>query len=143
MKKLIVAGVVAWLVAACAERTMEPTSLAPIDGASVLAQVGPPHTCCFEDGRVLRTVVPPSPLPNGGRDPIYSFTNGAEGQLPVAGVGPGSGKYHGGAWAVHLVAWNTTPYLITSDEELFAAEDAGDVTITRVPEADFRCPVQP
>ncbi len=36
-----------------------------------------------------------------------------------------------------------TPYLLTSDEAVFAAEAAGDVTVTRTPDADFRCPVQP
>jgi len=34
-----------------------------------------------------------------------------------------------------------TPYLLTSDEAVFAARAAGDVTVTRVPENDFRCPV--
>jgi hypothetical protein len=34
-----------------------------------------------------------------------------------------------------------TPYLLTSDEAVAAAEAAGDVTVTRAPEADNRCPV--
>jgi hypothetical protein len=33
------------------------------------------------------------------------------------------------------------PYLLTSDEDVQAAEDAGDVTVTREPEMDNRCPV--
>ena len=52
----------------------------------------------FHDGDVVRTVVPPAAIPHGGVDPIYSFTNGADGQLSVAGVAPGDGPYHGGRW---------------------------------------------
>jgi hypothetical protein len=99
----------------------------------------------YHDGGIVRTVVNPAPLPNGGSDPFYSVTNGAEGQLGIAGVAPGDGPYHGGAWAVNTVTFNegVTPYLLTSDEAVFAAEGTGDVTVTRVPDADFRCPVQP
>jgi hypothetical protein len=34
-----------------------------------------------------------------------------------------------------------TPYLLTSDEAVIAAKAAGDVTVTRAGDADFRCPV--
>jgi hypothetical protein len=99
----------------------------------------------FHDGSTIRTVVPPSAFPNSGTDPFYVVTNGAEGQLGITGVAPGDGPYHGGAWAVFTVTFDAavTPYLLTSDEAVFEAAAAGDVTITRVPEADFRCPVQP
>lgn len=71
------------------------------------------------------------------------MTNGVGGQLGIAGVAPGDGPYHGGAWAVYLVTFanGMTPYLLTSDEAVRAAEAAGDVTVTRAPERDFRCPV--
>jgi hypothetical protein len=98
----------------------------------------------FHDGSVVGTVVTPSPIAAGaGTDPFYNVTNGAAGQLGIAGVAPGDGPYHGGSWQVYLVAFNTgvTPYLLTSDEAVFAARDAGDVTVTRVGAADFRCPV--
>jgi hypothetical protein len=99
----------------------------------------------FHNGSTVRTVVVPAPIPNGGTDPLYSVTNGAEGQLGIAGVAPGDGPYHGGAWAVSTVTFNAgvTPYLLTSDEAVFAAEASGDVTVARVPDSDFRCPVQP
>jgi len=99
----------------------------------------------FHDGGIVRTVVVPAPIPKGGTDPFYEVTNGAAGQLGIAGVAPGDGPYHGGAWAVSTVTFHTgvTPYLLTSDEAVFAAEAAGDVTVTRIPDADFRCPVQP
>src|ERR671934_2120469 len=98
----------------------------------------------FHDGAVVGTVVTPSPIAAGsGTDPFYNVTNGASGQLGIAGVAPGDGPYHGGSWQVFLVTFNSgvTPYLLTSDEAVFAARDAGDVTVTRAGDADFRCPV--
>lgn len=98
----------------------------------------------FHDGSVVGTVVTPSPIAAGaGTDPFYNVTNGAAGQLGIAGVAPGDGPYHGGSWQVYLVAFTAevTPYLLTSDEAVFAARDAGDVTVTRAGVADFRCPV--
>jgi hypothetical protein len=98
----------------------------------------------FHDGTVVGTVVTPSPLAAGsGTDPFYKVTNGAPGQLGIAGVAPGDGLYHGGSWQVYLVSFNpgVTPYLLTSDEAVFAARDAGDATVTRAGDADFRCPV--
>src|SRR5439155_5896972 len=70
----------------------------------------------FHDGDVVRTVVPPSAFPRQGTDPFYSVTNGAAGQLGIAGVAPGDGPYHGGAWAVNVVTFSpgVTPYLLTS-----------------------------
>jgi hypothetical protein len=114
-------------------------------GSTAQASAGSPKSLLFHDGDVVRTVVPPSPLPKEGTDPFYSVANGASGQLGIAGVAPGDGPYHGGAWAMNVVTFNegVTPYLLTSDEAVFAAEAAGDVTVTRDPSQDFRCPVLP
>jgi hypothetical protein len=98
----------------------------------------------FHDGAVVGTVVTPAPIAAGsGTDPFYKVTNGAAGQLGIAGVAPGDGPYHGGSWQVYLVTFNSdvTPYLLTSDEAVIAARGAGDVTVTRAGSADFRCPV--
>jgi hypothetical protein len=98
----------------------------------------------FHDGAVVGTVVTPAPIPAGtGTDPFFEVTNGADGQLGIAGVAPGDGPYHGGSWQVHLVTFNSgvTPYLLTSDEAVLAAQAAGDVTVTRATDADFRCPI--
>jgi hypothetical protein len=98
----------------------------------------------FHDGAVVGTVVVPAHVPAGsGSDPFYNVTNGAAGQLGIAGVAPGDGPYHGGDWQVWLVTFNdgVTPYLLTSDEAVAAAQAAGDVTVTRAPAADFRCPI--
>jgi hypothetical protein len=98
----------------------------------------------FHDGAVVGTVVTPSPIaPGTGTDPFYKVTNGVADQLGIAGVAPGDGAYHGGSWQVQLVTFNAgvTPYLLTSDEAVSAAEAVGDVTVTRAGDADFRCPV--
>jgi hypothetical protein len=98
----------------------------------------------FHDGTVVGTVVTPAPIAAGsGTDPFFKVNNGAAGQLGIAGVAPGDGPYHGGSWQVYLVTFNSgaTPYLLTSDEAVFAAQAAGQVTVTRAGSADFRCPV--
>jgi hypothetical protein len=126
------------------------TLLAALVGGTMLLVSLPAHATApkgflFHNGETVRTVVPPSALPHGGRDPIYTVTNGVDGQLGIAGVAPGDGPYHGGAWAVYEVTFvdGVTPYLLTSDEAVMEAEQAGDVTVTRNPEADNRCPVLP
>ena len=123
-------------------------ALAVVGGAMLLA-LSPPALAKSEkgllylDGDIVGTVVNAGRLPHGGNDPFYAVTNGVEGQLGIAGVGPGDVGYNGGAWAFHEVTFNedVAPYLLTSDEAVFDAEEAGDVAVTRIPEADFRCPI--
>jgi hypothetical protein len=98
----------------------------------------------FLDGRVVGTVLPPAQVaPGSGRDPFYKVTNAAAGQLGIAGVGPGDEGFHGGDWEVFSVTFKpgVTPTLLTSGAGVLAAESAGEVTVTRVPSADFRCPI--
>lgn len=91
------------------------------------------------EGEVVRTVVPPAAFPNQGRDNLYVVPD----QRPVIAVAPGDTDYHGGQWAVHTVSWNVASYTLGSEADVLAAAAAGDVTITRVAEADFLCPIQP
>jgi len=93
----------------------------------------------YYEGEVIRTLVPPAAMPNAGRDNLYVIPD----QLAVIGVAPGDTDYHGGQWAFHRVTWNVVPYPLTSEAEVLAAEAGADVTITRIPENDFKCPVQP
>src|SRR5262245_57309790 len=99
----------------------------------------------YNDGEVMRTLVPPAAFPHEGRDPIYEVTNGVSDQLGIASVAPGDQGYHGGPWAVFTVTFEdgVTPYLLTSEDDVQDAEDAGDVTVTRAADQDFRCPIQP
>jgi hypothetical protein len=102
-----------------------------------------PDGCCYLDGGVVRTVVPPAAAPDAGRDDFYAVMGGVAGQKGVVAVGPGSAGYHGGDWRFFAVTWNVQPYLLTSAGAVLAAVAAGDVTITRVPGNDFKCPIQP
>jgi hypothetical protein len=98
----------------------------------------------YYDGEVVRTIVPPATMSKPGRDNFYVvLEGGADGQLGIAAVAPGDTNYHGGKWAFHSVIWNVDPYLLTSEADVLAAETVGDVTITRVPAMDFKCPIQP
>jgi hypothetical protein len=125
------------LLAACLAATTALLTALPATATTAQGQL-------FHDGAIVGTVVTPSPIAAGtGTDPFFKVTNGAAGQLGIAAVAPGDGPYHGGSWQVYLVTFNpgVTPYLLTSDEAVTAAEQAGDVTVSRAGDADFRCPV--
>jgi len=111
---------------------------------SATAVAKPGFGALYYDGNVVGTVVPPAATPLEGIDPIYAVMGGVEGQLPVAGVGPGDKDYHGGKWAFYAVTWNmdAEPYLLTSGEEVLEAYMDGDLNLTRVIEMDFKCPIQ-
>ena len=98
----------------------------------------------FFNGQVVRTVVTPAAVPNGGTDPLYEVSGGVAGQLGIVGDGPGSPDYRGGLWAVNNVTFTpgTTPFLLTSAQAVLTAQSLGEVTVTRNPAADFRCPIQ-
>ncbi len=103
-----------------------------------------PAGCCYYNGQMVRTVVPPAATPQEGIDNFYGFPGAAAaGQKGVVGVIPGVAGYHGGHWAFHAVTWNVTPYRLMSEAGVLAAAAAGDVTVTRVPANDFKCPIQP
>lgn len=142
-----VGAVVALAVAGCSPgEVVRPDASAPL--ASVVASAVPPFVfpagCCFYEGRMVRTVVPPASTPLEGRDNFYGFPSGAAaGQKGVVAVVPGDADYHGGHWAFHAVTFNVTPYLLTSEQAVLDAAAAGDVSITRVAANDFRCPMQP
>ncbi len=110
-----------------------------------LTLAAPPSGKLYLDGAIVRTHVVPSRLPNGGTDPLYMVTNGVSNQFGIATYGPGSPNYNGGAWAINLVTFNSgvTPYLLTSANAVLQAQAAGDVTITRRPDMDNRCPINP
>lgn len=111
-----------------------PASADSDDAAAVFGRL-------YHDGEIVRTVVTPASQPGMGVDPLFAVQDGASGQLAVTSVAPGMPGYHGGRWAVYVVDWNVTPYLLTSDEAVAAAQVAGEVTVTRMPAADFVCPV--
>lgn len=58
-----------------------------------------PAACCYHNGEVVRTVVPPSAFPNEGTDPFYAVMGGVPAQKAVVGLAPGDAGYNGGHWA--------------------------------------------
>jgi len=126
---------------------LTPLVLVAVLAAPVPAHAGTPpfvfpSGCCYLDGALVRTVVPPAETPDEGRDDFYAVMGGVPEQKGVVAVGPGSAGYHGGDWKFFAVTWNVAPYLLTSDEAVLAAAAEGDVTVTRVPQNDFLCPIQ-
>jgi hypothetical protein len=124
--------------------TVVPALLLALAPAATAARPGfvfPPG-CCFYEGEVVRTVVPPAAFPGTGTDPFFAVMGGVGGQRPIVAVAPGDVGYHGGRWAFYAVTWNVAPYLLTSAGDVHDAATAGDVTVTRVPSNDFLCPIQ-
>ncbi len=105
-----------------------------------------PFGAVFSGGETYRTFGVPANVPAGtGNDNIAAFTNGVSGQLSVSEVAPGTPGYNGGRWAVWTATWTagSTPVLVTDFETLLALADDGDIVLTRMPAADFRCPLLP
>jgi hypothetical protein len=97
----------------------------------------------YIDGTAYRTFGNPANVPDGtGTDPIISFTNFAQGG--VAQFAPGDGS-HGGRWQVWMATWVDVgdARLMTDFDDVLAEVGAGNITLVRAPEADFRCPVLP
>lgn len=103
------------------------------------ANAGRDFGMLWYNGEQLRTFGVPAETPHGGVDAIYRVP----GTGGVSSVAPGDTDYHGGLWAIYDVTWNVPQYMLTSEEAVLAAEAAGDITITRNADADFRCPVLP
>jgi hypothetical protein len=114
-----------------------------VSGTTAASAAAPTFGQLFYNGAVVRTLVPPAATPREGRDPLYVVDNGVSGQLGIAAVAPGAPGYHGGQWQVFHVQFTVAPYLLTSAAAVQAAAAAGDVTITRTPAEDFKCPIQP
>jgi hypothetical protein len=97
----------------------------------------------YVDGVAYRTFgVPARVDPGTGTDPIISFTNFDQGGVALFAPGQGS---HGGRWEVTTATWNdpADAHLVTSYAEVLELEDADEITLTRAPDADFRCPILP
>ncbi len=113
--------------------------------AASAASLGPPTGGFYVDGTAYVTIGTPTDISGTGApastfDTLYAI----EGQsLAVASSAPGDTDYNGGRWMRFQVTWNVAPYLLTSEEDVLAAADAGDVTIASSPDAEFVCPVIP
>ena len=118
-------------------------------GAGTVLAGGPPGVGFYIDGTLYRTVGTPTDFSGTGApadsfQPIYDL--GGNGLLNVADAAPGDPGYRGGRWVVLPIIWtNIAPTQLTSDEQILAAEAAGDIDIG-APVKFFECPaikVQP
>lgn len=97
----------------------------------------------YAEGEAYRTFGNPARVdPGTGTDPIVAFTNFDQGGVAEFAPGPGS---HGGRWAVWLATWVDPgdAHLLTDFDDVMALVSAGEITLQRMPAADFRCPILP
>ena len=97
----------------------------------------------YAEGDAFRTFGTPARVDAGtGTDPIIAFANFDQGG--VAQYAPGKGS-HGGRWMVWVATWvdSADAYLLTDFDDVMALVRAGEITLQRVPGADFRCPILP
>lgn len=100
------------------------------------------------------------PPPNASNlksfDKLFVFTNGSEGQLPVAEAAPGNPRYNGGRWYTHTVSWTAqgltdhagNPPVLKSYAEIAFHLSLGHLMITAGSPAGgppdfFECPLLP
>ena len=119
----------------------------PLIGVLSLALAGPAGArefgTIYAEGESYRTFGTTARVdPGTGTDPIIAFTNFDQGGVAQYAPGPGS---HGGRWAVWLATWVDPgdAHLLTDYDDVIALVDAGEITLQRMPAADFRCPILP
>lgn len=94
----------------------------------------------YADGELFGTIGL-NPLPFNDNPHAFDMLYLVPEQQAVAEAAPGR-DYNGGRWVPVPVTWNTTPYLLTSDDAVHDAAMAGDLTIGAPQyEATFLCPL--
>jgi hypothetical protein len=81
-----------------------------------------------ENGLVFVPLLNAALSADGATSQMYTFTNGAADQYPVVSSAPSEENYSS-AWQIVNVTFNGDPSVLTSVEEITAAEEAGDVTL--------------
>lgn len=93
------------------------------------------------------------PPPNGNNDQsfdaLYTFANGAEGQLAVAEASPGNPRYNGGRWNEIAATWTEAGLaahdplpVLTSEAEVLFHVGLGHIELTSANHY-FLCPLLP
>jgi len=101
--------------------------------------VGPPGGTIYAHDVAYRTVGTPADLPNHGKfDTIYVL---GEPYANVADAAPGDRDFNGGRWEVRFISWDhISAQQFTNAEQIHAAAQAGDITISEV-KRRFECPL--
>ena len=97
----------------------------------------------YAEGELYQTFGNPARVdPGTGTDPIIAFSNFAQPAVAQSDPGPGS---HGGRWMVYVATWADPgdAYELTDFDDVIELVEAGDITLVRMPAADFRCPILP
>jgi hypothetical protein len=97
----------------------------------------------YAEGEAFRTFGTPARVdPGTGTDPIIAFSNFDQGGVAKYAPGPGS---HGGRWMVWVATWVDPgdAHLLTDFDDVMALVNADEITLVRMPGADFRCPILP
>ena len=97
----------------------------------------------YAEGEAFRTFGNPARVdPGTGTDPIIAFSNFDQGGVAKYAPGPGS---HGGQWMVWVATWVDPgdAHLLTDFDDVMALVNADEITLVRMPGADFRCPILP
>jgi len=106
------------------------------------------HPAIFADGEAWATkgvadLPPPNEHNHQSFDKLFSFTNGANGQLPVSEAAPGNPNYNGGRWDLQVVTWLiTNPPIVMSYDMIEGYLEDGDLMITSG-NSYFECPLLP
>jgi hypothetical protein len=111
-------------------------------GAGTVLAGGPPSVGFYVDGTLYRTIGTPTDFsgtgaPDSSFETIYALGNGFS---DVAEAAPGDPGFKGGRWVVVPIIWHIDPVQYTSDEQILAAEAAGDIDFG-TPTTYFECPV--
>lgn len=119
------------------------TLLASVGASGVLAG-GPPSLAFYVDDVRYRTVGTPTDFfgtgaPESTYDRIYNLGTG----INVGEAKPGDRDFNGGRWLVYTVTWHVAPVQYTNVEQIYAAADAGLLTINPEPVRAFFCNVAP
>ncbi|HJT63456.1 MAG TPA: hypothetical protein VJ839_01650 [Candidatus Limnocylindria bacterium] len=125
-------------------RTSLAVTLVAVLGLALAAPVGAREFgTIYSEGEAYRTFGNPARVdPGTGTDPIIAFTNFDQGGVAQFPPGPGS---HGGRWQVWMATWVDPgdAHLLTDFDDIIALVNAGEITLVRMPGADFRCPILP
>ena len=119
-------------------------ALAASVGASGVLAGGPPSFAFYVDDVRYRTVGTPTDFfgtgaPASTYDRIFNLGTG----INVAEAKPGDTDFNGGRWLVYTVTWYTAPVQYTNVEQIYAADEAGLLTINWTPVKSFFCNVAP
>jgi hypothetical protein len=113
--------------------------------ASSVAAGGPPKLAFYVDDVRYRTVGTPTDFfdtgaPDSSFDRIYALGSGL---INVAETKPGDTDFNGGRWQVIPITWasGVTPVQYTNDGQIYAAQQAGLLTIGSTPVKEFFCSV--